>query len=365
MSTLTVNEPVATGGKKSALPIIDCDVHTSPPTVDVMESYMPKRWQGYTATYARKYVGAIAGMYPRITPGAIRRDSWSTPGTIGGSDLDLLREQLLDAWNVEYGIMTPRIGAGYETDHEYAAAAARAINEWQLEWLEEDERLKASVLYGVEDPSSAVEEIHRAAADPRFVQILGVARALEPLGRKKYWPVYEAAVEHGLPVGLHFGGNGHPTTGAGWASYYYEDHSGMSLAMAAQVTSFVFEGIFDRLPDLKIVLIESGFAWIQPLVWRMEEAFARFRDELPHLQRKPSEYVRDHFWLTTQPIEEPTDPRHLTKIILESGADRLMFASDYPHWDFDAPDQVLPSRVPLEVRRQIMADNARSLYRLA
>ena len=61
--------------------------------------------------------------------------------------------------------------------------------------------------------------------------------------------MYEAAEAHGLPIGIHFGGQGgHPITGAGWPSYYIEDHAGMSTAFQAQVISLVFEGVFERFP---------------------------------------------------------------------------------------------------------------------
>ena len=57
----------------------------------------------------------------------------------------------------------------------------------------------------------------------------------------------------------------------------------------------------------------------------------------------PSEYLREHFWFTTQPIEEPEDPEHLAFAFDALGmVDRIMFSTDYPHWDFDAPSQTLP-----------------------
>jgi uncharacterized protein len=135
--------------------------------------------------------------------------------------------------------------------------------------------------------------------------------------------------------------------------------------MASQVASFVFEGVFDRFPALKIVFVEGGFAWLRPLVLRMEDAFDRHHDDVRHLSRRPAEYVRDHIWLTTQPIEEPSEPAHLEDLLEDVGVDRLLFASDYPHWDFDRPDRAVPSRIGNESRRKIMGDNARALYRFA
>jgi predicted TIM-barrel fold metal-dependent hydrolase len=358
-SPQTASEPAAA----TRLSIVDCDVHTLPPSLAAIERYMPARWRGFGGTYARVIGGASLGRYPRIAWMGARHDAWPEGGLPAGGDLDLLRAQLLDAYDIDRAIMTP-VGPGRFSEQEYAAVHVRAFNEWQTEWLDQEPRLSASIVLSIEEPISAAQEVRRAGADRRFVQALGPARSLEPLGRRKYWPIWEAAAELGLPVAFHYGGIGHPSTGTGWPTYYFEDHSGMSQSMASQVASFVFEGVFDRFPDLRVVLVEGGFAWLKPLMWRMDDAFDRFRGDVAHLRRRPSEYVRDHVWMTTQPIEEPTNPRHLADIIDDLGADRLLFASDYPHWDFDPPDHALPSWIGEDQRRLVMGDNARALYRL-
>ena len=87
------------------------------------------------------------------------------------------------------------------------------------------------------------------AADKRFVQVLVLSRTIEPLGRKRYWPIYEACERHGLPLGIHNGGwGGHPMTPAGFPSYYIEDTAAMAYAYQAQVTSLLVEGVLHALP---------------------------------------------------------------------------------------------------------------------
>jgi predicted TIM-barrel fold metal-dependent hydrolase len=114
------------------------------------------------------------------------------------------------------------------------------------------------------------------------------------------------------------------------------------------------------------VLIEGGFAWLPPLMWRLDRSWRRLRDEVPHLHHAPSEYIRRHIWLTTQPIEEPPTPEMFGQLLEQLGMDdHLLFATDYPHWDFDAPDMALPAALPVALRRNIMAENARAFYRLA
>lgn len=284
--------------------------------------------------------------------------------------MPFLREQLLDTWNIEYGIINPHYMQFIVTARrpsEYTLALARAINDWVLaEWLEPEPRLRAAIVIPYEDADLAVKEIERLGNHPGFIQVLFMVRTAEPLGRRKYWKIYEAAVRHDLPVAIHVGGsNGHPVTAAGWPSFYLEDHVAFSQAAQAQLVSLVCEGVFEQFPTLKIVLMEGGMAWVAPIMWRLDKAWRLLREETPHLKKLPSEYVRQHFWFTTQPIEEPEKPRHFAVMLKHLAMDdRILFATDYPHWDFDAPDQALPVQLDQNLERKIFAENARSLYKL-
>ena len=134
--------------------------------------------------------------YPRMTPDVARRDAWPPNGAPPGSDLDFMREQHLDLNGVEIGILIPLRGAGTQRNIDYGAALARAVNEWQVAyWLDKEPRLRGSILVNPEDPASAAKEIERCASDKRFVQVLLPPRAAEPLGRKRYWPIFEAAAK--------------------------------------------------------------------------------------------------------------------------------------------------------------------------
>ena len=343
--------------------VIDCDIHNALPSEKTLLQYLPERWRAYHERYGARGYGAG---YPRMNLHAARTDSWPPSGLPPGADLPFLRQQLLDEWNIEYGILNCLVPAG-SRNLEYSAARARAINDWQIaEWLEPEPRLRASMIVPYEDGDLAAAEIDRLGGDRRFAQILLIARTAEPLGRRKYWKLYEAAARHDLPIGIHFGGGpGHPITGAGWPSYYLEDHGGMPQSFQSQIISLACEGVFERFPTLKVVLIEGGFAWLPPLLWRLDRSWEKLRDETPHLRRPPSEYIREGCWLTTQPIEEPEKPAHFHQLLDQLAMPgRLLFATDYPHWDFDAPDSALPVKLAPEVERGIMAENARALYRL-
>ncbi|MFZ0214715.1 MAG: amidohydrolase family protein, partial [Candidatus Dormiibacterota bacterium] len=301
--------------QRTRLALVDCDIHVQPKQRGVFGQYLATRWRRHLELFgAPKAAGAY---YPRANDHAARTDSWPPAGGPPGSDLPFLREQLLDRWGIDIGVLTPLLGAGGQRNLEFGAAYAAAINEWQLaEWLEPEPRLRGSLSVEYEDGELAAREIDRLGDHPRFAQVLLSIRTAEPLGRRKYWPMYEAAIRHGLPIAVHFGGHGgFPITGAGWPSFYIEDHAGMSTAFQAQVISLLTEGVFERYPELRFVLIEGGFAWLAPLMWRLDDAARRLAEEVPDLHRKPSETLREHVWVTTQPVEEPDRPAQFTTLL--------------------------------------------------
>ena len=358
-ATETHTNPSATRRK---MPVIDCDIHNAVPSHKALHPYMSERWRRHL-----EMVGTPArnGSYiPRGVPYAARKDAWPPSGKAPGSDLKFMQDQLLDHWNIEYGVLNCLIFQDMRSV-EFNAALSRAVNDWQIEeWIKPDPRLRASILVPFEDGDLAADEIDRLGDHPGFVQVLLVARTMEPLGRRRYWKIYEAAVRHDLTIGIHFGGLGVGSiTSAGKPSHYIEDHAGMCQVVQTQVTSLVCEGVFEHFPTLKVVLIEGGFAWLPPLMWRLERSWKMLREEVPYLKRSPSEYIREHFWLSTQPMEEPPKQEYFQQLLEHINADeKLMFATDYPHWDFDSPGHALPKNLNPNLRRRIMAENARALY---
>ena len=355
----------------SQMAVADCDIHPVVKSKRDLYPYLSQRWQSYLETYGttlRQPYEDGKPAYPKGQPNAARRDAWPPGGGLPGSDLDFMRQQHLDSNNVQFGIVNllGPTGQGF-ANPEFSAAMATANNHWQLhELLEKEPRLKGSIVVPYENPEESAKEINRWADNSLFVQVLLLSRTADPLGQRKYWPIYEAAVRANRPIGIHaFGYGGHPITGSGWPSYYIEEMTGHAQACQAQLTSLIMEGVFERFPSLKIVMIEAGFAWLPPLAWRLDKVHERLRDETPHLKRRPSEYLRDHVWLTTQPMEEPEPRIHLLDTIEWIGWDRLLFATDYPHCDFDDPAHALPLKITEEQRRLFFIDNAKTVYGLS
>ncbi|MEH3107697.1 MAG: amidohydrolase family protein [Sphingomonas fennica] len=349
--------------------VIDCDIHPAPKGPMGVLPFLPEKWQEHARRFGNNYRQPFTGgmPYPRFGDGN-RMDARLPDGSYGGTDLAFMQRQHLDANDIVYGILQPLAPNAQSQRHlDYAAALAGAVNDWQREaWCVPDNRLKASLVVPQEDPEASAREIGKRAGDRHFVQVAMAPRGIEPLGRRRYWPIYEAAVAAGLPIGLHVGGfAGAPPSGSGWVSYYLEDHHSNTESMQALVTSLVLEGTFDRFPDLKIVLIEGGFVWLPALTWRLDKHFETMRGEVSHLKRRPSDYIKDHFWFTTQPIDEPQKPLHMRETIDWIGWDKILFSTDYPHWDYDDPKTAL-ARIKMNAaeKRMIFRDNAARLYGL-
>jgi len=361
-------EPRADSVDAERLAIIDSDVHPTVRTIGEIKPFLAERWWRYMQSYGARprHPFAEGDPYPKAAPRAARRDAWTADGGYPGSDLDFMRAHYLDAYNIEAGILAPLFPTGQgDRNPDFAAALCRAVNDWQRhKWTRPEPRLKASITVPSEDAPAAVAEIERCADDRDFAQILMLARTFEPLGAKRYWPIFAKAAEIGMPVGVHvFGYSGHAVTGAGWPSYYVEEMTGHAAACQAAVASLALNGVFERFEGLKVIVIEGGFGWLAPLLWRLDKHWARHRDEVLHVTRPPSETLRQGLWVSTQPIEEPERTRHLLDAIRWIGHDRLLIATDYPHWDFDDPSFALPRSLPAAQRRAICADNARRVYR--
>jgi len=160
---------------------------------------------------------------------------------------------------------------------------------------------------------------------------------------------------------------GHRITASGSPNYYFEEHCDWAAYNFPLISSLVFEGVFERFPKLKFALIELAWSWAVPLAWRMDASYKLMRSEVPHLQKLPSEYLAEHFWYSTQPMEEPERAEWFDEILeafeASGMADKLMYSSDYPHWDFDEPS-ALPAGLSDAQRRRILGENASALYGL-
>ena len=348
--------------------MIDLDVHVQIADAEDVLSYVDPAQRDWFRVQGQPL--GLPG-YPWVHPHSFfRQDLEHGPGRPPGSCLDDVRRELLDPLGVAVGVLNAddAILVSLMASPYRALELARAHNEWMRErWLC-DPRVRGSILCPAQDPLAAAAEIRRMAADERFVHVLLVGGAERPYGEPRYLPIFEAAEECGLPVAIHSGGEGLGLAaspgGAGDPTFYIEWHTlGSAGSIMAHMVSLVANGVFERLPGLRVVLLEGGVAWLPGILWRLDTNWRGLREDTPWLVRKPSEVVREHIRFTTQPLEHTDGNDELLFAMLEAAGapDILCFASDYPHWDFDDPDFML-RRLPDAWRGPVMHDNAAAAY---
>jgi predicted TIM-barrel fold metal-dependent hydrolase len=131
--------------------------------------------------------------------------------------------------------------------------------------------------------------------------------------------------------------------------------------MVANAMSMLETGVQVRFPGLRIAFTEGGIAWVPWISMRLDKEYLERRRDVPLLTERPSHYVRRMFF-ATQPVEEPERLRDMATLMeLFDGENCVVFASDWPHHDFDHPDKVLQIPLSEEAKRKVMGGNAARL----
>lgn len=376
MSTVVDAPAEARPKPKKPWPVIDCDAHPTPNSLDVIAPYLSTGWQkrlniGEGTLGSGQFAIWKLPSGPFFNPhGGIRTDAVPPTGGFGGSDPQFMAKQLFEDHEIDYSICTVNqaLFTGSLTNPSLSAAVMSAFNDYFVaEWLTKDKRFLGSIHVSPQDPTAAAKEIRRLAGHPQMVQVFIPTYSIR-FGKNYFDPIWDAAQECGLPVAWHPGsesaGVNAGFTAAGWASTYVESYStGTPHVAQANLVSVITEGVFEKFPKARFVLIEGGVAWIVAVLWRLRRAWIANRDEIPWMTRPPEEYMKEYIRISTQPLEEPGgDVRDLYTVLNTVHADDfLMYASDYPHWDFDNPKAALRA-FPDEWQRKIMYDNPKAFY---
>ena len=120
-------------------------------------------------------------------------------------------------------------------------------------------------------------------------------------------------------------------------SFIYMHTIGRPTETIIQCVGLMYAGIPEKFSKLRIAFLECGAGWVPYWMERMDEEWEKRGDvEAPLCKQKPSEYITHGNWFfATEPEEEM-----LPYVIERIGEDRIVFASDYPHWDALFPNVV-------------------------
>lgn len=281
------------------------------------------------------------------------------------------RLEAMDRDRIDCGLLFPSAGLYLVSVQEeaYAAALCRAYNNWLYDYCAADRRrLLGVAVVPMQDVDSAVDEARRAVNELGFRGIF--VRPNPVKGRRiddpYYDSLYKVVVDLGVPLLVHEGSGAFlPTAGADrFAGQWFFTHT-ISHPFEQMLASLglICNGALERHPELQVVFLESGAGWLPYWLWRMDEHREILPFQVPWLKHKPSEYFRRQCFISFEP-----DEARLGQVIEAIGAERVVFASDYPHWDatFPGVTEMILNREDLdaETKKKIMGENAARLLRL-
>lgn len=330
---------------------IDCDFHLPQAAVTDLLPYLDEYWTRQITDRAIHELPFRLSSYPPNAP--LTRNPEFEGLTVSGA---------LDRFGVSLAVASVLHGVVALHNPDMRAVLLRAVNDHMAQvWLDAEPRLRGSILVSGEDPAAAVEEIERLAGDKRFVQVTLLAMQEIPLGARYHWPIYEAAEKHGLTVAIHAGSLYRlPPAVSGWPSYQFEDYVLQSSGFENVLVGLIGEGVLHKFPDLRFVFLESGFSWLPTTMWRIDKSWRGVRQEVPWLDRPPSQIMAGRVFFGLQPVDAP-GPEELGQVLRHvGGTDMLLFSTDYPHRQF-AEDPV-PAGFPEEALPGLYAGNALNAY---
>jgi predicted TIM-barrel fold metal-dependent hydrolase len=351
--------------------VVDCDVHVHE-TPGALLPYCEMPWQ--KALEAIKDVPERYLDVPGFSPGESSGGYQAKFSSGHETERKVMTpEQMrteLSAIQVNIGILFPDqlLKIAMLTQRDYAAALGRAYNAWVLDqWASVERGLLACILACPQDPADAAREIRHYGKQPAVVGVYLPCAGLDPLwGHQMYDPIYQAAQDMDLPVLLHSVTVTHPVfpfNNHGFDNEVARHGLSHTFSIMANVTSMVTTGVPVRFPNLRIATCEAGTSWVPFLRNRLDKEYIGKRREVPLLEHRPSFYMKQ-FWNATQPLEEPERLEELVTIIGLCGEDTLLFASDWPHDDFDHPIKLHQLPVPDETLRKIFGENALRLFKM-
>lgn len=372
--------------------VVDMDSHVMEPP-DLWENYLEEKYQDRAIHIRPRADGveelvvdnkvilagrlaALGGVEHAAEEVFTSSDLSYTDGCPLASYNTQARVKLLDEWNVDAGAVFPTIGILWdkEEDPALAMAYARAYNNWQWDFAKPAlDRILPIAQIPLYDVDLAQQELQRCLK----LGFKGMFLAPEPVCGKRpshpdFDPIWQLMVDADLPVCVHLivrfdrivnlsGTNWwNPETEKGNSVFSFALGGTMQLIPA--VAALVCDGLFDRFPDLKIAIVESGAGYVRYLMDRLDEKYLRF-GKLNPLKRMPSEYIRDNFWFVMDPSEASIDAQ--CDLV---GEDKFLWGSDYPHIDshMKAMSEVHTALAPMSEHRRnlVLGGNARRLFNL-
>lgn len=356
--------------------IVDVDAHINeaPAWQDII-TYIEDPVHRYNATELDKrgamyHVYTEGGTYFQNLIGRIP-DSGGMDSRVDGENAATryvtLARRAMDTMGIDAMVLFPSmfLQLGLTHDPEAETQLAYAYDRWFTETVLSAESRILSLLYlPMSDPEQCLRIIREFGDRKGVVGFMITSLRHQPVHDNVYVPMYRELEERGLPLAFHAG----PTWRDRWmrtVNRFAGVHA-ISFVLCNQVhlSNWILNGLPERFPNLKVIWVESGLAWVPFMMQRLDHEFLMRQSDAPLLKRRPSDYMRDMYY-TTQPLERENLDLLAATFKAINGSTQLLYASDWPHWDRDFPATVydLPFLEDTD-KRNILGVNARRLFGL-
>ncbi|WP_246989717.1 amidohydrolase family protein [Halorientalis marina] len=343
--------------------LVDADVHLAIPEEDLI----PYLDEPHKSRMKHTYLGQSS------------RDGWDR--TVGGKiEMDLdgvqspekIQESLCDEFHIDHPLINTFGLMSRNPEPEWSIALMKAHNDLLLDQFLDGSNFKGLATITTQRPEAAAEELDRMGDEEDIVGFyVHNTGTNPPLGDPHYDIMWQAAEDNNLNVAFHGSANGFmyefPRQNQALNQFMEVHVLAHPWSHMLTVTSLIVEGVVEKFPDLEFGFLEAGLGWIPYLMWRLNKEYSIRRSEAPLLEKSPEEYIKEKMYFASQPIGEPNNNSHMESLIDIIGTESILFATDYPHWDFDSPealDKHLQSTYSPEERKQVLSGNSAELFDL-
>lgn len=305
----------------------------------------------------------MTGRIPRMSTRGEEKGDETAPRDV------VLTRRVMDAMGIDHTILFPgpMLRLGMHPVVQVEVAVSRAYAMWMTETiLPADSHITTLLYLPFNDPRASVRLVEEFADRPGVVGFMVGGVRHNAVHDDAYMPLYRELERRGLPLGFH---GSHDWTHRSFdlLNNFLAVHAlGFPFHTMVNMTNWVLNGIPERFPGLRTVWIEGGLAFVPFLMQRLDHEYMMRTSEAPLLTKKPSDYMRE-FYYTSQPLELVPGGMDQLKLTFDliSATTQLMYASDYPHFDFDLPSRVYDLPFLSETaRRRILGENAMDVFKL-
>ncbi len=306
---------------------------------------------------------ALAGRVPHQSGPQEQTDD---PAKAGHRFVQIVR-RTIETMGLDYQVIFPTamLHLGMNPMEDIEVELARAYARWLIERiLPEDPRIVALLYLPFNSPVECEKLVREFGDRPGIIGFTICAVRHKGVYHNQYARLFSMIEESGKPLVFH-------------AGPHWDDPSFIQLnrfvSMHAlsfvhynliHMTNWIVNAMPERYPKMKVIWVESGLAWVPFLMQRLDHEVMMRQSEAPGLKRLPSEYMREMYY-SSQPLER-NDLELLEMTMRKINAEtQLLFASDWPHWDFDPPSAI--TTLPFlsdQAKRNILGLNAARVFNL-